>query len=116
MQIGESAGAECKAALQETTQIIETKLATDGKALRAFFNADDVCFVPQLLFPLKITLKFSTEHELCSLLDFLFRLHAIMLTFPILQLEIDGDFLYFLADAAVIAVIRMIVAIFSYAL
>ncbi|XP_004509337.1 probable serine protease EDA2 isoform X1 [Cicer arietinum] len=58
-QIGESAGAECKAALQETTQIIETKLATDGKALRAFFNADD--------------------------------------------LEIDGDFLYFLADAAVIA-------------
>ncbi|CAI8609056.1 unnamed protein product [Vicia faba] len=58
-QIGESAGAECKAALQETTQLIETKLATDGKALRAIFNADD--------------------------------------------LEVDGDFLYYLADAAVIA-------------
>lgn len=53
LQIGASAGAECKAALQETTQLIETKLATDGKALRTTFNADDVCFVP-----CKITLVF----------------------------------------------------------
>lgn len=53
MQIGESAGVECKAALQETTQLIETKLATDGKALRAIFNADNVCFVS-----CKITLVF----------------------------------------------------------
>jgi hypothetical protein len=45
MQIGESAGPECKAALQETTQLIETKLAANGPALRATFNADDVCFV-----------------------------------------------------------------------
>lgn len=58
-QIGESAGPECKAVLQETTQLVETKLADDGKALRSIFNADD--------------------------------------------LEIDGDFLYYLADAAVIA-------------
>lgn len=58
-QIGESAGPECKAVLQEITQLVETKLATDGKALRSIFNADD--------------------------------------------LEIDGDFLYYLADAAVIA-------------
>jgi hypothetical protein len=46
MQIGESAGPECKAVLQEITQLVETKLATDGKALRSIFNADDVCFVP----------------------------------------------------------------------
>ncbi|XP_057449301.1 probable serine protease EDA2 [Lotus japonicus] len=58
-QIGESAGAECKAALQETTQLIEKKLATDGKALKASFNAAD--------------------------------------------LEIDGDFMYFLADAGITA-------------
>jgi hypothetical protein len=58
-QIGESAGPECKAALQETTKLIDQKLATDGKALKASFNAAD--------------------------------------------LEIDGDFLYFLADAAVTA-------------
>lgn len=50
MQIGESAGAECKAALQETTQLIEKKLATDGKALKASFNAADVCSVPFLAF------------------------------------------------------------------
>ncbi|CAL0331901.1 unnamed protein product [Lupinus luteus] len=55
-QVGESAGAECKAALQETTQLIEQKLATNAKALKKSFNAA--------------------------------------------ELQIDGDFLYFLADAA----------------
>ncbi|PNX73221.1 putative serine protease EDA2-like protein, partial [Trifolium pratense] len=58
-QIGESAGPECKAALQETTQLVESKLAANGPALRATFKADD--------------------------------------------LIVDGDFLYYLADAAVIA-------------
>ncbi|XP_044469901.1 probable serine protease EDA2 isoform X1 [Mangifera indica] len=58
-QIGVSAGAECKAALQETTQLVEQRLASNGKALKKLFNAG--------------------------------------------ELAIDGDFLYFLADAAVIA-------------
>ncbi|RZB60869.1 probable serine protease EDA2 [Glycine soja] len=58
-QIGESAGPECKEALQETTQLIEHKLATSGKELKASFDAAD--------------------------------------------LEIDGDFFYFLADATAIA-------------
>ncbi|XP_061345634.1 probable serine protease EDA2 isoform X2 [Gastrolobium bilobum] len=58
-QIGESAGVECKTALQQTTQLIEQKLGIDGKALKASFNAAD--------------------------------------------LVIDGDFMYFLADAAVTA-------------
>jgi hypothetical protein len=39
-----------------------------------------------------------------------------MLTCPILQLIVDGDFLYYLADAAAIAVIYIIVAIFFNAL
>ncbi|KAE9606655.1 putative prolyl oligopeptidase [Lupinus albus] len=55
-QVGESAGAACKAALQETTQLIEQKLETTAKALKKSFNAA--------------------------------------------ELQIDGDFLYFLADAA----------------
>ncbi|GFY87862.1 serine carboxypeptidase S28 family protein [Actinidia rufa] len=54
-QIGVSAGPECKAALQDINQLVEQRLATNGKALKE---------------PLKI----------------------------------DGDFLYFLADATVIAV------------
>ncbi|RXH75046.1 hypothetical protein DVH24_029767 [Malus domestica] len=58
-QIGESAGPQCKAALQETTRIIEQSLTTNGKAIRALFGAS--------------------------------------------QLDIDGDFMYLLADAAVIA-------------
>ncbi|KAF3440769.1 hypothetical protein FNV43_RR19055 [Rhamnella rubrinervis] len=58
-QIGVSAGPECKAALQETNQLVEQKLATNGEAVKRMFDA--------------------------------------------VELEIDGDFLYFLADAAVTA-------------
>ncbi|KAK7346377.1 hypothetical protein VNO80_20895 [Phaseolus coccineus] len=41
-QVGTSAGAECKSVLQETTQLIEHKLATNGEELKASFNADDL--------------------------------------------------------------------------
>ncbi|OIV94828.1 hypothetical protein TanjilG_22025 [Lupinus angustifolius] len=41
-QVGESAGAESKAALQETTQLIEQKLATNAKALKKSFNAAEL--------------------------------------------------------------------------
>ncbi|KAE8010590.1 hypothetical protein FH972_006947 [Carpinus fangiana] len=58
-QIGESAGPECKAALQEINQLVEQRLATDQKAVKTLFGAA--------------------------------------------ELMIDGDFLYFLADAAVTA-------------
>ncbi|KAK7809742.1 putative serine protease eda2, partial [Quercus suber] len=55
----QSAGAECKAALQETNELVEQRLATDAKAVKTLFGAA--------------------------------------------ELEIDGDFFYFLADAAAIA-------------
>ncbi|KAK4361489.1 hypothetical protein RND71_020441 [Anisodus tanguticus] len=58
-QVGESAGPECKAALQEITQLVESRLASNRKDLKALFGAD--------------------------------------------ELRIDGDFLYFVADAAVTA-------------
>ncbi|KAM3238819.1 putative serine protease EDA2 [Capsicum annuum] len=58
-QVGESAGPECKAALQEITQLVEARLASNGKELKALFGAD--------------------------------------------ELRNDGDFLYFVADAAVTA-------------
>uniref|UniRef100_A0A2P2KJI0 Catalytic n=2 Tax=Rhizophora mucronata TaxID=61149 RepID=A0A2P2KJI0_RHIMU len=58
-QIGESAGPECKAALQETTRLVEERLASNKTGVKKLFNAE--------------------------------------------ELEIDGDFLYFLADAAVVA-------------
>ncbi|XVE82521.1 hypothetical protein DITRI_Ditri16bG0011600 [Diplodiscus trichospermus] len=58
-QVGESAGAECKAALQEVTQVVDQRLTSNKKELKKQFGAA--------------------------------------------ELEIDGDFLYFLADAAVIA-------------
>ncbi|XWS42141.1 hypothetical protein CRYUN_Cryun17cG0143100 [Craigia yunnanensis] len=58
-QIGESAGPECKAALQEITQLVDQRLASNRKELKSLFGAA--------------------------------------------ELEIDGDFLYFVADAAVTA-------------
>ncbi|KAK8685728.1 hypothetical protein V6N13_124764 [Hibiscus sabdariffa] len=58
-QVGESAGPECKAALQEITELVDRSLESNGKELRKQFGAT--------------------------------------------ELEIDGDFLYFLADAAVVA-------------
>ncbi|KAK9670607.1 hypothetical protein RND81_13G212700 [Saponaria officinalis] len=58
-QIGVSAGPECKAALQEVTQLVEEGMKTNNNALRSLFGAS--------------------------------------------ELKIDGDFLYFLADAAAIA-------------
>ncbi|XP_030499131.2 probable serine protease EDA2 [Cannabis sativa] len=59
-QVGVSAGPECKAVLQEITQIAEQKLATQGNSVKALFGAT--------------------------------------------ELENDGDFFYYLADAAASAV------------
>ncbi|MBA0653460.1 hypothetical protein Goklo_020632 [Gossypium klotzschianum] len=58
-QVGESAGPECKAVLQEITELVDRSLESNRKELKKQFGAA--------------------------------------------ELEIDGDFLYFLADAAVIA-------------
>ncbi|KAI7728815.1 hypothetical protein M8C21_022637 [Ambrosia artemisiifolia] len=59
-QIGESTGPECKAILQEVTQLVENRLAINGEALRNEFGAT--------------------------------------------VLKVDGDFMYFLADAAAVAI------------
>lgn len=58
-QIGVSAGPECKAVLQEVTQLVEERLKSNEKELKSAFGAS--------------------------------------------ELKIDEDFMYFLADAAVIA-------------
>ncbi|KAL1569547.1 putative serine protease eda2 [Salvia divinorum] len=59
-QVGESAGPECKAILQEITSLVEQRLESNQKELKKLFNAS--------------------------------------------KLSKDGDFLYFLADAAVTAI------------
>lgn len=57
-QVGESAGPECKAVLQEITHLVEQRLEADAEEVKSLFGAS--------------------------------------------QLKIDGDFMYFLADAAAI--------------
>ena len=42
MQIGESAGPECKAVLQEVTKLVEERLTSNGKALKTLFGAAEV--------------------------------------------------------------------------
>lgn len=101
MQIGESAGPECKAALQETTQLVDQRLPSNGKELKTLFGAAEV--------ESSFLLVLHRGHPLLKLQrdEVLFNCHVLilMLTFCFcFQLEIDGDFLYFLADAAVIAV------------
>lgn len=59
-QVGESAGPECKAVLQEITSLVEQRLGSNQRELKTLFNAT--------------------------------------------KLSSDGDFLYFLADAAVTAI------------
>lgn len=44
VQIGESAGLECKAAIQETNQLVEQKYATNKKEVKAQFGAAEVDF------------------------------------------------------------------------
>lgn len=41
-QIGESAGQECKAALQETNKLLEIGLKVNRKAVKALFNATEL--------------------------------------------------------------------------
>ncbi|KAH6765398.1 Serine carboxypeptidase S28 family protein [Perilla frutescens var. hirtella] len=59
-QVGESAGPECKAVLQEITSLVEQRLGSNQREIKTLFNAS--------------------------------------------KLSKDGDFLYFLADAAVTAI------------
>lgn len=42
VQIGESAGAECKAVLQEVNGLVEQRLAVDGNAVKSLFGAASV--------------------------------------------------------------------------
>ena len=43
MQVGVSAGPECKVVLQEITQLVEQKLASQGNSVKALFGASEVC-------------------------------------------------------------------------
>ena len=44
MQVGVSAGPECKALLQEITRLVEQRLARQGKSVKALFGASEVWF------------------------------------------------------------------------
>jgi len=80
VQIGESAGPECKAVLQEITQLVEQKHASSRSEVKATFGAEDVCLVPLLHFPCKSVLYFATGHELSCSLGFLVCLSGCKLT------------------------------------
>ncbi|PWA60336.1 peptidase S28, Alpha/Beta hydrolase fold protein [Artemisia annua] len=69
-QIGESVGPECKAILQEVTQLVEKQLDSDGESIKTKFGAS--------------------------------------------ELEVDGDFMYMLADGAAEAVRLLLVILIQY--
>lgn len=49
MQVGESAGPECKGVLQEVTKLVEERLTSNGKALKTLFGAAEVSFFSLVL-------------------------------------------------------------------
>jgi hypothetical protein len=48
MQVGESAGPECKAALQETTRLVDEQLQSDSHSVKALFGAQTV--IPRVFY------------------------------------------------------------------
>lgn len=42
LQVGASAGPECKAVLQEITQLVEQRLESDAKEVKLLFGASQV--------------------------------------------------------------------------
>lgn len=111
MQIGVSAGVECKAALQEINQLVEQQLTENGKALKAQFGASEVCVYKYIILKFLI---FQCSWKFCRDLGVTVSFSSVsQCLLPSLQLDVDGDFLYFLADAAVIAV-SLFVCFLSY--
>ncbi|EMS55557.1 putative serine protease EDA2 [Triticum urartu] len=85
-QVGESAGPQCKAALQEITRLVDEQLRLDSHSVKALFGADS------------LTANFMWPNQL------VFSNFTIFTSLPIcflyMQLKNDGDFLFLLADAA----------------
>ena len=45
LEVGESAGAECKAVLQEITTLVDRKLEEEGQQVKNLFGATKVHFI-----------------------------------------------------------------------
>ncbi|KAH7686924.1 Prolyl oligopeptidase protein [Dioscorea alata] len=69
-QIGESAGAQCKAALQEITELVDEELKSDGGSVKALFGAaqlkNDVDFLYLLADAAVIAFQYGNPDVLCS--------------------------------------------------
>lgn len=70
-QIGESAGQECKAALQETNKLLELGLKVNAKAVKALFNATEVSSLSLclelMIMEVEVPLQSNKSFEICSL-------------------------------------------------
>ncbi|XP_072989197.1 probable serine protease EDA2 isoform X1 [Typha latifolia] len=69
-QIGESAGAECKAVLQEITKLVEERLHSDGRSVKNLFGAsmlrNDVDFLYLLADAAVTAFQYGNPDALCS--------------------------------------------------
>ncbi|XP_039121553.1 probable serine protease EDA2 isoform X3 [Dioscorea cayenensis subsp. rotundata] len=69
-QIGESAGAQCKAALQEITELVDEELQSDGGSVKALFGAaqlmNDVDFLYFLADAAVTAFQYGNPDVLCS--------------------------------------------------
>ncbi|CAH1413645.1 unnamed protein product [Lactuca virosa] len=69
-QMGESAGPECKAILQEVTQLVERRLPSDGKSLKTKFGAAalhiDADFMYFLADAAAVVFQYGNPDKLCT--------------------------------------------------
>ncbi|CAL9156152.1 unnamed protein product, partial [Musa hybrid cultivar] len=69
-QVGDSAGAECKAVLQEITNLVDEKLQSDGKSVKKLFGAaklqNDNDFLYLLADAAAIAFQYGNPDVLCS--------------------------------------------------
>ncbi|XP_058098737.1 probable serine protease EDA2 isoform X2 [Magnolia sinica] len=69
-QVGESAGPECKAVLQEITGLVEEQLLSNGKALKSLFGAatlkNDADFLYLLADAAATAIQYGNPDKLCS--------------------------------------------------
>ncbi|CAN8229167.1 unnamed protein product [Cochlearia groenlandica] len=68
-QIGESAGPECKAALQETNKLLELALKVNNKAMKALFNATELDVDADFLYMIAdaqvMAIQYGNPDKLC---------------------------------------------------
>ena len=97
MQVGESAGPECKAVLQEITNLVEQRLESDQKELKKLFNASKVEKTCLSFFTFRVLFRYCCkfcQKRFCKFMTY-FDIVAIFILTTLLHFLTDVKFYWF---------------------